>query len=160
MKLYDNIGSKNENQLQSCNSKYNQFLPFDKYASIAFDSFNTNADCLQQRLLFSLQTDMLQLLCCDCTCPNKYQHGGYRLSTFIPVHTHTGQKRFANLGQESQSCQLIYNQNYNLTVYRILYFALFFKKKNHIFKMLFYCTFILGMQVISLKFCLALYRLE
>lgn len=36
MKLYDNIGSKNENQQQPCNSKHNQFLPFDKYAGIAY----------------------------------------------------------------------------------------------------------------------------
>lgn len=35
---------------------------------------------------------LLQLLCCDCTCPNKYQRGGYRLRTeMISFHpcTHT-----------------------------------------------------------------------
>lgn len=36
MKLYDNIGSKEENYPQSCNSEQNQFLPLDQQVGTAY----------------------------------------------------------------------------------------------------------------------------
>lgn len=103
MKLSDNVGSKNENTLQPCNSQHNSTLSLDKHAGVAH-----LVALLQMLIVFgnvcSSAYDLIGFSSSVATVRAQINTSAeetdvpYTRSTSIPAHTSTGQKRYANLG--------------------------------------------------------------